>query len=237
MAATGTRIIAGAILLMLAGCASLWRSDEPQQPGPRERLTEAAAMLERGDFRGAYPELSWVYSRCPGARPGRDALLLMAASELDPRNDARRLDVGTALAAEYLALPAAPGEGKPLAQSLYLLGLELGAERPASVPVAAVDTVLAEGCPPTTTPATPSAASRALTPAAAADTPGVRVVDASWLPELPGATVPQRLGAVRAQRDSVSAQMAALMEQVTQLQQRVASQQQEIERIRRTLRP
>lgn len=246
MLATGSRIIAGAVVLTLAGCASLWRGDEPDGPGPRERLTEAAVLLERGDFRSAYPLLSWVYTRCPTARPGREALLLMAGADLDPRNDARRLDVGASLAAQYLALPGAPEEGRPLAQTLYLLGLELGAEPPTQVPVAAVDSVLAEECPPPGPAAAPGMSTRGVTagtpPADVAGTPvadaaGVRTVDATWLPQLPGATVPQRLAAVRAQRDSASAQMAALMEQVKQLQERVASQQKEIERIRRTLRP
>lgn len=235
--AVGARRLGPCLLLAgVAACATLGGGgQDPPEPSPRERLHQAAAALDRGDFRSAYPALAWVYTRCPTSRPGRDALLLMAAAELDPRNEARRPAVGASLSAEYLALPAAPVENRPLAETLYVLALELGAPRPTLLPPPVPDTLtrLSESCDPAST-------------AGSVATAGVRALDADtapagavpvWLPELPFASVPERLGRLEAQRDSASAQAAALLEQVKQLQTRVATQQQEIERIRKTLRP
>lgn len=228
-----------ALIAGIAGCASLRTGGDPEEA--RDRLAEAAAELERGDFRSAYPELSWIYSRCPHAVQGREALLLMAASELDPRNDARRVDVASALSAEYLALPAAPPLRRPIAQTLYLLGLELGASVP-SQPLRSAHgeavTELRRDCRSETgePPATPvSAAARPSTTGGTAA--ANQLATPTWLPELPGASVPTRIAALTAERDSLAAQVQALVQQLNQLQQRVAQQQEELERIRKTLRP
>lgn len=235
MLATARWLLPSLLLAGLAACATLRAAEEPPERGPGERLMDAAAALDAGDFRTAYPELAWIYSRCPASRVGRDALLLMAASELDPRNDARRPDVGAALAAEYLVLPSAPVEMVPVAETLYLLARELGAAAPSISPPAFPDTVLrlTADCDPRTTTG-PARVVRA----AADDGDRPQAPQATLLlPDLPVPSVPQRIARVEAQRDSASSQLAALLEQVKELQTRVASQQQEIERIRKTLRP
>lgn len=235
MAARARWLVPSLLVAGLAACATFRGGDDPPEVTPRERLIEAAAALDRGDFRTAYADLSWVYTHCPASRVGRDALLLMATAELDPRNEARRPDVAASLAAEYLALPAAPVEVRPAATSIYLVARELGAEPPRVDASALPDSLvrLSDECDPRA-PAglPPTARARGL------DDESLPTAERPlWLPELPVAPVPERIARLEAQRDSVSAQMAALLEQVKQLQARVASQQQEIERIRKTLRP
>ncbi|HEX6939712.1 MAG TPA: hypothetical protein VF158_09900 [Longimicrobiales bacterium] len=107
-----------------AGCAAL-RLD--REPDPAERLAEGLAALERGDYRGAYEPLSWVYTRYAGEAIGQQALLVLAAAEMDPRNPSRRLAVGAELAGRYLRMRGIAPWTEPVAETMYLLALELGA--------------------------------------------------------------------------------------------------------------
>jgi hypothetical protein len=92
-------------------------------------LERAERALERGHQSEAIAELLLVAGRCPATPVERHALLTAAAVALDPSNGARQLDLGASLAARYLATaPNADATGRPLAQALYLLAVELGAE-------------------------------------------------------------------------------------------------------------
>jgi hypothetical protein len=92
-------------------------------------MNRAQRALERGQHSQAIAELLLVAGRCPATALERRALLTAAAVALDPSNDARQLDLGASLAAKYLATPPAPDDAaRPMAQSLYLLALELGAD-------------------------------------------------------------------------------------------------------------
>lgn len=93
-----------------------------------ERLAQGLAALERNDFETAVREIGWVASNYSGDEIGRRALLTAAAVEIDPRNPGRRIAYGADLAATYLRQPErTPDWLEPVAQSLYLSALELGA--------------------------------------------------------------------------------------------------------------
>jgi len=124
--------VRGKALLMSAfaigttfGCSTL----RGPPPAPAPGLARAERALQRGNQPEAIAELLLVAGRCPATAIERRALLTAAAVALDPSNDSRQLDLGASLAARYIATaPVTDASGRPLAQALYLLALELGAE-------------------------------------------------------------------------------------------------------------
>lgn len=245
--------------LTISACATLGGASAPEND-PELRLQRGVDALEANEFDVAHTELSWVYTHCPSSRQGMDALLLLATAELDPRNRSRRLDVGAALVAAYLATPGISAERRQLGESIYLLALELGALPPLGVsiePPADPGDGLTSRCIPAEPrqvialpvgrraeePADtvlPNAVAAEDTAVAGADTLPAAAEEpmlGSLLPPLPGESVPERLAALAAVRDSLQAELAELRRQVESLEQRVASQQEELERIRRTIRP
>ena len=113
-----------AIAGLLTGCATL---KAPLESRGEKRFEEAISALARGDYRTAHEGLTWVAQHDAADTHGQQALLILAALELDPRNPARRIAAGTDVAASYLNLAEKPAWTNPVAQTLYLLGLELGA--------------------------------------------------------------------------------------------------------------
>lgn len=65
---------------------------------------------------------------CTGSADGGRALLLLTALDLDPRNASRSPAAAAANAVLYQRLPGSPAEGRSLAESLYLIALENGAD-------------------------------------------------------------------------------------------------------------
>lgn len=115
-----------ALGVVAAGCASLARPSRVAVAPARDR---AQREWERGNQAGAIAELLLVAGRCPASAAERHALLTAAAVALDPTSGARQVDLGASLAARYLATaPREDVDGRPLARSLYLIALELGAD-------------------------------------------------------------------------------------------------------------
>jgi hypothetical protein len=181
-----------AVAGLLTGCATLKGSLESRA---EERLEASLAALARGDYRAAHEGLAWVAEHDAGDKHGRRALLALAALELDPRNPDRRIAAGTDVAASYLTLEEKDSWTNPVAQTLYLLGLELGA---------AEERV--------------EKAERAAERAAAR------------LPSLPGPSVSARIRNVEQERDR-------LKSRVETLEKELGEKVQELERIRKTIRP
>lgn len=114
-------VAAASVVMGCASLASLAQSDE------RVRFDSGIKALAAGDYVAAHRDLAWVAERFAHEDDGQRAILVLAAMELDPRNPARRPDSGSDLAGTFLALPDRDGWIDPVAQTLYLLGLELGA--------------------------------------------------------------------------------------------------------------
>jgi hypothetical protein len=119
-----------AAALVLGGCAGFLGSPRPDEPEQQAQtaMQRAERALERGNRAEAIAELLLVAGRCPSTPVERRALLTAAAVALDPANEARQLDLGASLAARYLATSPPESSDRPLAQSFYLLAIELGAE-------------------------------------------------------------------------------------------------------------
>ena len=122
------RILALALLLagVSWGCASL--SSEPSEGSDvGGRLAEGEAAL----YDGRYAEAYWIFrelaSTCEAGEEGREAILLLATAELDPRNPARFPPGAAYLAARYLQVPSLGVTARAAAESVYLLALDLGA--------------------------------------------------------------------------------------------------------------
>lgn len=120
------RALAVLLAASMGACAAL--SPTPRNVTPAERAQRAMTALQRGAFALARYDLLVLASDCRSGRHGRDALLLLAAAELDTGNPDGSPRLARHLAARYLLLPEASPERIPLARSLYRLGADLGGE-------------------------------------------------------------------------------------------------------------
>ena len=117
-------LLVAAVAVVFVGCATLTsalRSNE------EERFDQGMRALVNGDYNKAHDHFAWVAEHYGHESSGQRALLVLAAMEMDPRNPSRRTDVGADLVATFLRLPERDSWVDPVAQTLYLQGLELGA--------------------------------------------------------------------------------------------------------------
>jgi hypothetical protein len=104
----------------------------PSTMASRQRLSEAVADLERNDFTAARAELVALASQCEAGYEGRRAMLLLAATELDPANPAASPREAARAAAAYLQLSDASQEERALARTIYRVAVDVGGESPVS---------------------------------------------------------------------------------------------------------
>lgn len=175
-------------------------------------LRAADAALAATRFARADSVLLNVWRGCGDTPAGHRALLLLAGTRLDPRNDEADPDGAAWAAARYLSLRGADDWSRPLARQLYLVSLELGAD---TVPAAALEPVRSDR--PRTPPADPGPPQVASL--AACDATGTTGGGAGGSLPLP-----------RLASRPVTRQLAAL-------QARVAALEHELDRIRKTLHP
>lgn len=112
-------------VLGTASCAALQLGGAPDA---ETRLQQGIEALGRNDFASARNHLRSVYQDHWSEPEGREALLVLTAAELDPRNPQRRLWASAELAASMIKLQAEPTWTKPVGETFYLLALELGAK-------------------------------------------------------------------------------------------------------------
>jgi hypothetical protein len=206
-----TTMVLAVTLSAASGCATFAGNREPDPAGDLAAGLEASAAE---DFAGARALLLPVYRQHWASPVGQQALLALAALEVDPRNPERRPEAAAELLARYLGIEAAPEWTVPVAESLYLVALELGGE-PAAARVEADAAREAE--------LRPEAPTR-------------------HLPQLPGPTVPARLAAageaqdrLREERDEVQRRLQQLERQMAARDSVIRVRDQEIERIRRLI--
>ncbi|MGH7570834.1 MAG: hypothetical protein ACREMK_03185 [Gemmatimonadota bacterium] len=192
------------LLLILSACASAGGRNSPGAG-----LDAGALALRQAEFEAARERLVSVRQICGEARLGRQALLLLSAMELDPRNPAGDPDLGATYAALYLARPETFPWTRPVAEQLYLQALRLGGE-PAS---GAADPLLEE------------IASRESAPEAC-ERSDWSVVGGGEPPSLGGGSLDSRPGSGSRPGDESQ-----------RLKNRIAELEAELDRIRATLRP
>lgn len=117
-------LLAG-IVLVMAGCATL--RGVRGGPSPESELMRGLSALRAQQFDTARLVLEPVYRMNWQEDVGQQALLALAAAELDPRNPTRRLWAGAELAGRLLSIEQAPAWAAPVAETLYLMAMESGA--------------------------------------------------------------------------------------------------------------
>lgn len=201
-----------ALVLILAGCATVGR--QPTGVGSEARMQRAVEALEREAFATARFELQALVGDCSAGRLGRNALLALAAAELDTGNPDRSPRRAAHLAGAYLLLPDAEPQGLAVARALYRLGTEL------TVPVASPSSVISM----------PPVASRF-------DTCDMTAVafDARALPDVPSSRE-GRLANLRAELAARNDSVARLRSDLASERARLADLQAEIDRITELLK-
>lgn len=118
-----------ALLLSISVSGCVWAAGGGHGlDDPEARYERAEIALEDGRFADAFRDLRSLAERCGSGRVGREAVLLLASQEIDPRNPARTPQAAAQLAARLLQSPSASRTSLVLAESIYLNALELGAE-------------------------------------------------------------------------------------------------------------
>jgi hypothetical protein len=219
-AARGLAALVPCLLFGAGACAWMAeRSQPPDREPERARFHLAVSTAERGDFQGASRQLKALASRCESGAWGREAVLVLASLELSPGNPEGSPDGAATLLGRYLQSPTALAGSVALAETLYLLALELGAA-------------------PLEDPLAPSPATEVLAPAwEGCPSPAEPVVIRS-LPEHPGpTTLAETLQAGVARQEALENRADSLNALVETLRARNATLEAELERIRRLLLP
>lgn len=221
--------VAAAVLLLTAcgGKATM------REVGVPMRLDVAARAMHDGEFEAAEEALIRVRETCGDEPLGHQALILLGAMTLDPRNPVRDPDLAATVLARAMRLPEAFPWTRPLSESLYLLALELGASVPdpwATGPALPDSSVTARVLP----------AVRLDEEAAARCQPGERNVTQAGVPGLPRLTapnVPERLQEVADESAALRRQLAATRRELAARRRELAAQRKELDRVRATVRP
>lgn len=100
----------------------------PQAEAP-DKLEASVKALGRGDYNEAHARLLEVVELCGGAPLGQQALLLIAAAELDPRNPDPRRSLAAESTSLLLGELDSTSWARQLAESFYLIGRKLGARQ------------------------------------------------------------------------------------------------------------
>ena len=203
--------IAG-LLTLVSGCASSGAHRVASAGG----LDAGALALRHGEFGRAREALVEVRRTCGEARLGRQAVLLIAALEADPRNPSGDPDRAAALAGHWLTRPETFPWTRPVAETIYLHALRAGG-KPYSAsgkPDGDVQDLLAMDRPADGAGET-------------CDASDWELLGAGALPELSGRP---RSGGSPGEAGGIREDNARLREQVAQLEA-------ELQRILETLRP
>jgi hypothetical protein len=113
-----------ALAVALAGCVAYGTGGEPD---PERQLQAGLNALAVRDYARAQAHLETVYREHWAEPVGQQALLVLMAAEMDPRNTSRRLWASADMAARLLGIPEAAPWMQPIGETLYLLSLEMGA--------------------------------------------------------------------------------------------------------------
>jgi hypothetical protein len=195
-----------------AGCATL--AAPTPEPDSRTQLQDGVAAVEAQDYLRARGLLEPLYYQHWMEPVGRQALVALIAAELDSRNPQRRLWAAADMAARLLNLPELEPWLVPVGEAYYLLALELGA---AEERVKQAESMRADA---------EARAERA-----------EQGENARTLPAQTRRSVPARITEVEGERDELKRELSRLNEQLTVRDRELRETKQELERIRRTIRP
>lgn len=221
---------AAAAALLLAACGG---KATMREAGVPMRLDVAARAIHDGEFEAAEEALIRVRETCGDEPLGHQALILLGAMTLDPRNPVRNPDLAATVLARAMRLPEAFPWTRPLSESLYLLALELGASVPDPW-------AMADALPDSSVTARVLPALHLDEESAARCQPGERNTTQAVVPGLPdliAPNVPERLQEVADESATLRRQLAAARRELATRRQELAAQRKELDRVRATVRP
>lgn len=192
----------------ITGCAAF---SMERGPDPRDRLHEGVMALEAQDYARAQRLLEPVYLEHWREPVGRRAMLALIAAELDSRNPDRRLWAAADLAARLLNVPEIESWLIPIAESYYLLAVELGANE--------------------------ERLARADSARVAAEARAARAEANRRLPASARESVPARLSRVESQRATLESRLEEAEQQLAARTAELREARQELERIKKTIKP
>lgn len=181
-----------------AGCAA-FGGGQGGGNDPQAQLTEGVAAVQAQQYLRARGLLEPLFYQRYSEPLGQQAMLVLVAAEIDNRNPDRRLWAAADMAGRLINLPGADPWVVPVAESFYLLALELGA---AEERIAQAE----------------SRADRRL-------------------PQPTRESVPAQLARITAERDQARRRAEQAEQQLATRDRELRETRQELERIRRTIRP
>jgi hypothetical protein len=193
-----------ASMAAMTGCAAL--AGLRDSPDPRAQLADGAAAAEAQEYLRARGLLEPLAREYASNDIGQRAMLVLIAAELDNRNPERRLWAAADMATRLLETERVEPWVVPVAESYYLLAMELGAAE--------------------------ERIAQAEAQARRADAQARRTPPASTQP-----SVPAQLGRIRTERDQARRQADQLQQQLATRDRELRETRQELERIKRTIRP
>ncbi len=196
---------------------------EPVETEIEKEFVRGLVSLKLGDYEQAREAISHVVESCHASTIGAQALLALAAIELDPRNPDRDPATARGLAERYLSLSAKPAWTEPAIETLYLLAVDLGGGTE-SEPIEGK--AVAEPAPGYA----PTEVGLGGVPTGCEPSSDVPMVGTLLAPALTGEPVVDRLAGL--ERDRVR-----LRQQVARLERQLAELERELKRIRETLKP
>jgi hypothetical protein len=200
-----------ALLLVLcaavAGCATLMA----RGPDPHSQLVDGVLALDAQDYARGFALLEPLYQERWAEPVGQRAMLALIAVDLDARNPDRSLWSAADRAARLLNVPDLEPWIVPVAETYYLLAMELGAHEER---MAAAD-------------------SARLAAEARAD----RAESSRTLPQSAAESVPSRISRLEEERGALQQRVAQLEEQLATTAAQLRETTQELERIKRTIKP
>jgi hypothetical protein len=223
------QIALAAITLAIGACAALGSGDSTER-NAQLRLDRGLSALEAGRYGVAFDDLAWVYAHCSDQEAGMDALRALAALELDPRNSEARPDIGATLLARLIRGPM-PRPTRSLTETTFLTSVALGAPHPADIAPPEATT----GEDPHRTALAPQAGEESVYGCGSA-LPAPADPDRA-LPRLPGPSMAELLTAAEAARDSATTRADSLGLLLEVVQEQLIATREELQRIRRTLKP
>jgi hypothetical protein len=199
-------MIRSALLLLvstagIAGCAAFGVMRD--RPDPRAQLLDGVAAVEAQEYLRARGLLEPLARELPGDVIAQHAMLVLIAAELDNRNPDRRLWAAADMSARLLATETVEPWVVPVAESYYLLAMELGAAEQRVAQAEARADAEARRRPPT---------------------PNTESVTA-------------RVSRAQSERDQARRQAEQLQQQLATRDRELRETRQELERIKRTIRP
>jgi outer membrane protein assembly factor BamD (BamD/ComL family) len=190
------------VLFGTAGCAAVFGA---RSPDPRTQLREGVEAMHAQQYLRGRGLLEPLYYQDPTSEVAQEAMVVLIAAELDNRNPDRRLWAAADMAARLLQLENPQPWVLPVAETYYLVAMELGAAE--------------------------ERIARAESARAAAE---ARVRS---LPESTRESVPARISRVSAERDQARRRADQLEQQLATRDRELRETKQELDRIRRTIKP